>query len=229
MATGMMESKYTTELRYLIEDGYNIFDFPYDFYEPMLKKQFEKKFCDYYAFYEIGQETLARFQHMLKTRLNVKYPYYKQLYETELASKNVNFLFNKDLKETFLREITGENIQDIKATSDSTSNSSLDSDSTINHKESSLNNGNATLDLNRLTGITEDVTTDSSTGVNTDNIESTSNNVSNTNNTEETTLISQGNIGVTSSGALLKDWREVLINMDEIIIQDCSDLFMGVF
>ena len=47
--------------------------------------------------------------------------------------------------------------------------------------------------------------------------------------TETITFKSQGNIGVTSSAELLQKWREVLINIDEMIINDCRDLFMQVY
>ena len=46
---------------------------------------------------------------------------------------------------------------------------------------------------------------------------------------EKTELISQGNIGVTSSAQLLKEWREVILNIDELIIKDCSKLFMQLY
>ena len=46
---------------------------------------------------------------------------------------------------------------------------------------------------------------------------------------EETTLVSKGNIGVTSSAELLQKWREVLINIDELIFEDMQDLFMMVY
>ena len=46
---------------------------------------------------------------------------------------------------------------------------------------------------------------------------------------ETITLISQGNIGITSSAQLLKEWRDVLINMDKIIIESCNDLFMKIY
>ena len=46
---------------------------------------------------------------------------------------------------------------------------------------------------------------------------------------EKTDLLSQGNIGITSSAELLQKWREVLINIDEIIIEDCRDLFMKIY
>ena len=47
--------------------------------------------------------------------------------------------------------------------------------------------------------------------------------------TETNTLTSKGNIGVTSSAELLEKWRKVIINIDELIINECYDLFMGVY
>ena len=86
-------SSYTLELRH-IHQTHKVFNFDYDFYtdSDIIKSKFEEKFIDEYFFHEIGQETVARFQHRLRTRLNKIMPYYKQLYNTELASKDINFL-----------------------------------------------------------------------------------------------------------------------------------------
>ena len=46
---------------------------------------------------------------------------------------------------------------------------------------------------------------------------------------EETTLISKGNIGTTSSAQLLRDWRDVLINIDMMILEECEELFFKLF
>ena len=43
------------------------------------------------------------------------------------------------------------------------------------------------------------------------------------------TYLSQGNIGITSSAELLQKWRDVLINIDEMIIEECRDLFMMIY
>ena len=49
------------------------------------------------------------------------------------------------------------------------------------------------------------------------------------NSTETYSLVSQGNIGVTSSAELLEKWRNVLINIDQMIFEECSDLFMLIY
>lgn len=209
---------YTIEVYSLLQDkNFNLFNFDYDFYtdSEVIRKEFEKKFLDRYMFHEIGFETVTRFRHYLRERLNSIAPYYKQLYITELESKDINFLLNKDLTETFERDVENNGLNSTDMTS---------SDSTTqNNKESYLENGNADLSLDKgnLTGMSEvkgenDSRANSSTNVN-------------TNSSEKTTLISQGNIGITSSAELLRDWRSVLINIQDMIISDCADLFMGVY
>lgn len=209
-------SSYTLELRH-IHQTFKVFNFDYDFYtdSDIIKSKFEQKFIDEYYFHEIGQETVARFQHRLRTRLNKIMPYYKQLYNTELAAKDINFLLNKDLTETFERVVTGESssINDLTV---------LDQGET-NNKESNIENGNASLELENgsLTNV-------SKTSLN-NNTNSNNTSRDNTNQNEITTLKSQGNIGITSSAELLEKWRSVIINIDQMIIDACDDLFMQVY
>ena len=209
-------SSYTLELRH-IHQTFKVFNFDYDFYtdSDIIKSKFEQKFIDEYYFHEIGQETVSRFQHRLRTRLNKIMPYYKQLYDTELAAKDINFLLNKDLTETFERVVTGE--------SSSINDLTVSDQGETNNKESNIENGNASLELENgsLTNVSK---TSLSNNTN-------SNNTSrdNTNQNEITTLKSQGNIGITSSAELLDKWRSVIINIDQMIIDACDDLFMQVY
>lgn len=231
-------AKYTIDLYTLLKDNnFKIFNFDYDFYtdNEYIKQSFESKFIDRYMFNEIGFETVARFKHFLKERLNSIAPYYKQLYQTELESKNIKFLLNKDLTETFIKDVSS-NTETSSNTSlnNRSSSSTTGSQNNINNfKESNLDNGNADLGLSQgnLTSVNE--TSDNTTSNNTtsSNDNSDMNNKGNTSNKEKetTTLISQGNIGVTSSAELLKQWREVLINIDNMIIEECNDLFMTIY
>ena len=209
-------SNYTLELRH-IHQTFKVFNFDYDFYtdSDIIKSKFEQKFIDEYFFHEIGQETVARFQHRLRTRLNKIMPYYKQLYETELAAKDINFLLNKDLTETFERVVTGE--------SSSINDLTVSDQGETNNKESNIENGNASLELENgsLTNV-------SKTSLN-NNTNSNNTSRDNTNQNEITTLKSQGNIGITSSAELLEKWRSVIINIDQMIIDACDDLFMQVY
>lgn len=229
-------AKYTIELYTMFKDkNFKVFDFEYEFYDVTLKEQFEKKFVDYFMFDEIGFETPQRFKHFLKAKLNLIMPYYKKLYETELASKDINFLLNKDLKETFIREIDTSDIGTSSSTINGTNNStsSTEANSNSNSKESYLDNGNADVDLSagNLTGVTGNVSQGTSSSTN--NItesSTTTNDTSNTNkSSEKTELISQGNIGITSSAELLQKWRDTIVNIDNMIIDECKDLFMQIY
>lgn len=283
-------ASYSMELWEMVENPLTpLFTFKYDFYcdDLEVKKKFEEKFINHYWLHEIGCETPARWNQMLKSRLNLIMPYYRQLYQTELASQNINFLLNKDLRETFIREIDTENqlsgtnttnqnssgtnsfsqtgstnstsSMSQSATSSSTNSTEQNGTTTNTHKESAINDGvaMATLSDGYLTGTSSDTgtSTNDSTSSSTSENESTTsssstddNETSGTSNSsdsvettgtssqtgnekmvEKTDLLSQGNIGVTSSAELLQKWREVLINIDEMIINDCRDLFMQVY
>lgn len=65
-------SKYTAELRTIINNGFNIFDFDYNRTEASRKivadEDLQQGFINHFYFREIGFETLERFKHYLKTQ-----------------------------------------------------------------------------------------------------------------------------------------------------------------
>lgn len=209
-------SKYTLELR-RIHQTHKIFDFDYDFYtnDETIKYNFEDKFINEYYFNEIGFETVGRFKQRLRTKLNKIMPYYTQLYQTELRTKDIDFMLNKDLEEVYERVLEGFNT--------SMNDVTVDNSSTSNVLESNIDNGNASLELEKgsLTNVGKSTINDNTTSSNSVN--------DTTNQTERTKLSSKGNIGVTSSAELLEKWRKVIINIDDLIINECSDLFMQIY
>ena len=284
-------ANYTMTIAEMLSNPMTSHIFPdnYEFYmdDEEARKSFEDKFIQYYYYREIGFETPFMFIQKLETHLIVNMPYWKQLYETELEAKDINFLLNKDLKETFIREIesnnemsgtdtthqnststtsvsqngnsTSTNSMTQDGTSTSTSSVSQNGTSSTNHKESSLSDGvsSAMLTDGYLTGISADTSTSSSEGttnvsdtnkttgessseesnestgesssVGSNETTGTSTKTENGTTAEKTELLSQGNIGITSSAQLLKEWRDVLINMDKIIIDSCNDLFLKIY
>ena len=206
-------SKYTLELRYLYEDEkFNLFDFPYNLYDNDLKPWFEEKFYQHFMFYEIGFDSVAMFKQRLMSKLNDIFPYYKQLYETEIRTKNIDFMLNKDLKESYVRELT------------SNSNSNQESNVTSNGLSTA---GQLTPSLIANSEKIDKFMDSAQKDNNSSN--STSTGESSGNSREEYTLTSQGNIGITSSAELLTKWREVLLNIDLMIFEECNDLFMQIF
>lgn len=272
-------ANYTIELRQIENCLCYLFPKNFPFYTDSeeMRKNFIQKFYDEYMFREIGFETTERFKRSLLGKLNLIMPYYEQLYKTELESKNINFLLNKDLKETFEREITGSNEVNSNATTNTTTNetnnttnnatntstnSSTTNASTNASGTSSASNNEMMYDTpnTRIDDITKyptqgsqgqnsAETTSSATSNNTsegtssttlnETSEGTSNQTSNATTTnrqtgentqtERTSLLSQGNIGITSSAQLLKEWRDVIINIDRMILDDLEDLFLLLY
>lgn len=225
-------AKYTITIWELLEDNVEIFDFDYSFYtdDETIKSAWEKKFIDKYLFYEIGFETVFKFKHYLREKLNRISSYYEQLYQTELAAKDANFLLNKDLREEFIREVEAVKETNDNSVNDIATNYKGTTSTEDNTKESNIPNGNASLDLQQgyLTGVQQS-SSSSSDENNTDSTSSLKQNGKEDNNlSEKTTLISKGNIGVTSTGHLLEAWRRILINIDELLINECKDLFMQI-
>lgn len=252
-------ASYTMTIAEMLNNGLtqNIFPSTYDFYmdDPQSRKAFEDKFIKHYYYREIAFETPFMFIQKLESHLLMNMPYWKQLYQTELACQNIDFLLNKDLTESTTRELSGvendtgnkrltnEENHDITSSSSANGVSTSTSQSTGDHKNSQLNDGvsNASLEQAYLTGVSRDELTSTdnqqsetssnshqqSSGRGTQSQEET-NRRENTQ-SETITFKSQGNIGVTSSAELLQKWRDVLINMDKIIIESCNDLFMKIY
>lgn len=217
-----MSSKYTLQLYYIYkDDSYNLFDQPYNLYNNELKPYFEEKFFQHFMFYEIGFDNINIFKQHLISTLNDIYPKYKQLYETEIRCQNIDFMLNKDLKESYIRKLNGE--------SEGNSQASSSSDNTSTSNDLSIANDTP---QNKIDDLDKYMTSASKSNSN-----STNNSTSNANNTiknksnniEEYELISQGNIGVTSSAELLEKWRNVLINIDLMIFKELENLFLFVF
>lgn len=217
-----MSIKYTLQLYYIYKDDtYNLFDQPYNLYNNELKPYFQEKFFQHFMFYEIGFDNINIFKQHLISTLNDIYPKYKQLYETEIRCQNIDFMLNKDLKESYIRKLNGE--------SEGNSQASSSSDNTSTNNDLTIANDTP---QNKIDDLDKYMTSASKSNSN-----STNNSTSNANNTiknksnnmEEYELISQGNIGVTSSAELLEKWRNVLINIDQMIFKELENLFLFVF
>lgn len=65
-------SKYTAELRTIIDNGFDIFDFEYKRTDEskaiVSDEELQQGFINHYYFREVGFETLERFKHKLKTQ-----------------------------------------------------------------------------------------------------------------------------------------------------------------
>lgn len=191
--------KYTLTIQEILSNNVNLFDFDYSFYNESHKKGFEKKFVDRFLFDEIGAETVARFKHNLRTTLNEIMPYYTHLYETTIYDYNPTL--NYDLQEVIIRDVSNEQEEEGTIT-----DSNKNYDTPINF------NGNYK------------------------NSPSNINDNENTNNISRRGLVSEvhkrntkGNIGVMTTQDLIMKERDIIINIDKLILEELNILFMGVY
>lgn len=276
-------SKYTTELRWLIEsltaDQSNltisqriaaaapkIFNFEYPIWAENYKTTLETKILKHYFNKEIGMETVGLWKLYLEERMNLIMPYYNQLYET--ATKKYDYMTDVNSTETYTANKTKQETADfnltgnltgnttdvgknsIISTSKTTDNGTRDSNSTNNSKnlESDLPQANyANLDYatnlvegeqtetlhdttNNVSDFTQDSITDLNNTINaSQNTSQTTKNIVDGNADETYTLSRKGALGGKSLTQLMLEYRESLINIDNMIINELSDLFMLIY
>ena len=206
----------TMTLGELIENNVNIFDFDYPFYNEERRKQFERHFIEYFYFDEIGQETVARFKHRLKIKLNLIMPYWNKIFLADELEQRI--LDNYDVTETYEKEVIDNTTQtsngSVTSTNENTSKN-LESDTPVTKTD--LDN------IDYFSNITKDI----ANGKN-DTTSNNTNNVQNTNKENWTRKI-QGNYGVqTDANAIVQYWESLRMIELEIFNQ-LSVLFMEVY
>ena len=172
------------------------------------KDRLAQKIVDHYFMREIGFETPALFKHYAKVTM-------QEIMERQLPKIYSNFLeydplSNVDFTEEYTREILGS------------SNSS------------SKNNANG-LNINNDTPQTRINKQDLETGAYASNVsqsetESNIQDETNANTVEKFTRHEEGDNGVIiTNQRLVKEFREIIVAIDEEIINELSKLFMGIY
>jgi len=229
-------ANYTIELREMVDNPLirGVFTFPYDFYgTEEERKVFEQLFINHYYFCEIGFETPERFKHQLKAKLDLIMPYYRQLALTEWEKVRTveQMMESKNLTETteHIQELSGNN----QTTSDSQNTSTVNqSNTSINdNKMSNLTDGvsQTSLESAYLTGVSQSNQSDTGTSNGTSESSQTVNGTNSQTVTETTTFTSKGDVGIQTPAYAIEQWRNVLINLNQLIIDDCRDLFMKIY
>ena len=211
------------------------------------RSELNEKILNYYKYREIGFETFGRFIDELEIAMKEIMPYYNQLFFT--ADQDFNIIYNVDYKRTIEKESTGE-VKNI-ATSKSRNKGTSTDESTINSTNEQNGKGvKSDTPQDELSTSAESIdsvsyanevnwskgkeTGKTTTGVNSSNA-SNSKNTANSNGTtkgkENTLETTKGNFGVVSAQDLIAKYREIIINIEQMIINDkrISELFMLVF
>lgn len=208
--------KHTMTLGEIIENDINIFDFDYPFYNEERRKQFEQHFIEHFYFDEIGQETVARFKHRLKIKLNLIMPYWNKIFLADELEQRI--LDNYDVTETYEKEVIDNTIQtsngNVTSTNENT-NKNLESDTPVTKTD--LDN------IDYFSSITKDIgtSTNDTSSTNTNNVENT--------NKEKWTRNIKGNYGVQTDASAIVQYWESLRMIELEIFNQLNVLFMEVY
>lgn len=201
-------SKYTTTIKVLLDNNFDFELTDYPIFDEAYRATLNKNILDYYYMSEIGFETPALFRHFLKTTLNVIMPKYNAIYNAQLTLLQ-NSLGNVDLTETLEREVENE----------ASSNSS-----------SSGNNKNLFQDTPQGQLASTDIedqkwATNLTLNQNSVNDETSSDG----NTTENYTKTILGSNGKKYNIEIYNKMVENFKSIDQMIINELADLFMGVY
>lgn len=191
---------YTVELRTILKNNVEIFDFNYPIFDESYRRVFEDKFKAHFYFREIGVETVARFKFNLREMLNRIMPYYNKMYISQGLEQRI--LDNYDVTETFERNRSG---------------SRTGVNESVN-KNMFSNTGRKRVDINDIDYVSN---------INKEIINNTSN--INDDDSENWTRKMTGNIGVQTDAYAVTQYEQSLKNIDNMVFEELEILFMGVF
>ena len=199
------------------------------------RQELNDKILNYYRFREIGQETFGRWLFELETALKEIMPYYNQLYYS--ADQDFNPIYNVDYVRNTQRNRSDTNIGSQSST---TNNTATDSSSATDYAKSVTSD----TPQNQLSITNEqidnlDYASQASWGKNSNSSSASSNASSNTNasnsviGNEKEGIVetTKGNFGVVSAQDLIIKYRETLLNIEQLIINDkrIQELFMLIY
>lgn len=244
-------SKYTVQLRTLIENGVQIFDFDYPIFDAAYKPVLEQKIIDWYYFREIGLETPAQFKHFLKAKMNMIMPYYNQWYSAQEVFKTYDPYKNKNVTQTDTKTTITDTTGQIDSSStgqrdtDTTSTGQTDttsaSNGTSSNKETFSDTPQAKIQgLDYATNYTENDGTSSADQ--TDSVTANGTGTESATMTGTETATSTGNIKTTDEYVstiaghdgmkyptdILLGLRQTFVNLDKQIIEELSVLFLNI-
>lgn len=199
------------------------------------REELNKKILNYYRYREIGFETFGRFLFELETALNEIMPYYNQLYFS--ADQDFNITYNVDYRRTIDRDREGTNNVQSSSTTNDTTNTTSNINSNSKDVNSATPQGQLSITAQNIdsVGYADNVnwnkanSSDSATSTGT--ASTNGNSTGNDTETESTIETTKGNFGVVSAQDLIIKYRETILNIDQMIINDprIAELFMLVY
>lgn len=230
-------SKYTTQLKFICESeagflepqGYNkineviqnsrakIFSFDYPIFDASYKPTLETKILKHYYTREIAAETYGRWKLFLESRMLEIMPYYNELYETTLLDfdifEDVNYRRSGDRtidEDGTHTDTTNTESTDNTVTWDKYSDTpqgsvqNIDNDSYLTNARKNTGDSEGTVDTTNQGSHTRDTV-------------------------EEYSELIKGKMPGKSYMQLIQEFRDNILGIDKMVIDDLSDLFMMIY
>lgn len=248
---GLSDSEGYTNVAEIIESARSkVFDFDFPIFDENYRATLETKILKHYYTREIGLETVGLWKLKLDTKMNEIMPYYNQLYKS--AVLEFNPLYDVDLTTEYQKVNNGNNDKTSEfsetgstgETGEGSDNSSTDEARKNDHWDyySATPQGGieGVQNMTYLTDarhITDDGAGSTSETEKTNsyerNVNDERNGSSSSNevikNVEDYLHHVKGKSAGVSYSKLLNEYRETFLNIDMMIIDDLSDLFMNVY
>lgn len=218
---------FTLELRQLIEN-YGV-DLPlndYPIYDEAHRQELNDKIINHYWYYEIGHETIDQFLRQLRTKMHEIMPPINQLYES--AALKYDPLLTQDVTTESSQESTGEahntgrDTATERGTADATNTAKSEAiSSEMPQTRLSGDENYATAATNSAnSGGSQSVTTGDRTGETTSDGSTAS---------RGSALSHVKGYSGTSAASLVAAYRETILNIDMMVVDSLSELFMGLW
>lgn len=208
-------------------------------YKVPTRQELNTKILSEYRFREIGFETVGRFIFELNRALKLIMPYYNQLFYS--ADQDFNPIYNVDYVRNTQRNKSDTNIGS-QSTSTNTTASGTDSSSNTEYTK----NVSSKTPQNQLSIDGEDINSvdyaddaswgkasGSTSGSNTTNGSSQTSGSNSVIGNEKEGIVetTKGNFGVTSAQDLILKYRQTILNIEDLIVNDpkIRELFMIIY
>lgn len=209
-------------------------NFHYPFYNDSEsdKIYFEKYFLRHYYMHEIGQETVGLFKNRLQSKLYDIMPKIQRIWETErMVFDPLNDY--SELRE-YTTEDTGEQTNNVSSTRNDTSSAESSSASQTQDKVFANDTPQGPLEdvdsgkyLSSYTSRpSESSSSDSSSGNTSSNVENHGADTIHNIQTHRETI--SGKRGQSSYMKLIREYRELAVNVNGLICSECRDMFMYI-
>lgn len=240
--SGLSESAGCDNVDDIVSKSWNkIFTSKAVFFDEEYRSVLCQKILKHYYLREIGSETVGIWKLWMNTRLEEIMPFYNQLYKSALIEFNP--LYDVDLKRTHNRKIdsskqdtgTSQSVSsgeiNVSGTSSGSSNNTkkdLYSD-TPQGAITGLENENYLTNARKVTDTGSTSNENRSTGTNKTTVNDDTSNTGTANSLEDYVENIIGKQGSENYSSMLLKFRETFLNIDMQVIEEFSDLFMGLW